>query len=88
MIATYSAGAGRSFPLRGREVGREQAEIERLLGLSFVVELLAQLSEYQRERGLAGNIMWEIEAYLLVPELIPGWVRSKPSECPGKPGGN
>lgn len=40
--------------LADAEVGRESAEIERLLGLSFVVELLDQLDNYQRERGRAG----------------------------------
>lgn len=40
--------------LADAEVGRESAEIERLLGLSFVVELLKQLEVYQRERGRAG----------------------------------
>lgn len=40
--------------LADAEVGRERAEIERLLGLSFVVELLEQLDEYQRDRGRAG----------------------------------
>lgn len=40
--------------LADAEVGRERAEIERLLGLSFTVELLAQLHEYQKERGRAG----------------------------------
>lgn len=40
--------------LADAEVGHERAEIERLLGLSFVVELLGQLHEYQKERGRAG----------------------------------
>lgn len=40
--------------LADAEVGHERAEIERLLGLSFVVELLGQLNEYQKERGRAG----------------------------------
>ncbi len=40
--------------LADAEVGRERTEIERLLGLSFVVELLAQLDDYQKERGRAG----------------------------------
>lgn len=40
--------------LADAEVGRERAEIERLLGLSFVVQLLGQLEEYVKSRGRSG----------------------------------
>ena len=34
------------------------------------------------DEHMAVNSMWEIEAYLLVPELIPGWVRSHHRKAP------
>lgn len=40
--------------LADAEIGRERSEIERLLGLSFVVHILHQVDEYAKKRSRAG----------------------------------
>lgn len=76
VVALRQAGI-RAFGLSDRDHLFKNADWTTL----FAVDDVA-FADATEDEHVAVNRLWEIEAYLLVPELIPGWVRSTHRNAP------